>query len=172
MLLQRRSPRRVVAGAAAVITISAVVLLPWTAYLAVTLPASVTARHWPLAWTGLDVVMVAGLAMTGVLAIRRDRRVAFAAASTATVLLADAWFDVCTAAAGRPWRSRWPTWASRSARRSAASCSRGPCGETRREPEEQDAGRGTALGVVPLGQSAEGAFGRSRNMLGGHARSP
>jgi hypothetical protein len=46
--------------------------------------------------------MVAGLAMTGVLAIRRDRRVAFAAASTATVLLADAWFDVCTAAAGRP----------------------------------------------------------------------
>jgi hypothetical protein len=102
VLLQRRSPRRVVAGAAAVITISAVVLLPWTAYLAVTLPPSVTARHWPLAWTGLDVVMVAGLAMTGVLAIRRDRRVAFAAASTATVLLADAWFDVCTSAAGRP----------------------------------------------------------------------
>jgi hypothetical protein len=28
--------------------------------------------------------------------------VAFAAASTATVLLADAWFDVCTSPAGRP----------------------------------------------------------------------
>jgi hypothetical protein len=67
-----------------------------------TLPASVSARHWPLAWTGLDVVMAAGLAATAWLAIRRDRRLAFPAVSTATLLLADAWFDVCTAPSGGP----------------------------------------------------------------------
>jgi len=36
-----------------------------------------------------------------VLALRRDRRVAFVAASTATVLFMDGWFDVCTASAGQ-----------------------------------------------------------------------
>jgi hypothetical protein len=84
------------------IAVSAVVLLPWAAYLALSLPANVSARHWPLAWTGLDVVMAAGLAATARLAVRRDRRLAFPAVSTATLLLVDAWFDVCTAPAGRP----------------------------------------------------------------------
>jgi hypothetical protein len=102
VLLQCRSPRSVVPGMAAFITGSAVILLPWIAYLAMTLPPSVSARHWSLAWTGLDAAMAIGLAATGVLAIRRDRRVAFAAASTATMLLADAWFDVCTSPGGRP----------------------------------------------------------------------
>ncbi|MGH3253290.1 MAG: hypothetical protein ACRDOI_44705 [Trebonia sp.] len=102
MLLQYRPPRRVIPGVAAFVTGSAVILLPWIAYLAITLPPSVIARHWPLAWAGLDAAMAAGLAATGLLAIRRDRRVAFAAASTATVLLTDAWFDVCTSPAGRP----------------------------------------------------------------------
>jgi hypothetical protein len=84
------------------IAISAVVLVPWAAYLALSLPASVSARHWPIAWTGLDVVMATGLAATAWLAVRRDRRTAFPAASTATLLLVDAWFDVCTAPAGMP----------------------------------------------------------------------
>jgi hypothetical protein len=83
------------------IAASAVILVPWAAYLALTLPASVSARHWPVAWTGLDVVMAAGLAATAWLAVRRDRRMALPAVSTATLLLADAWFDVCTAPAGR-----------------------------------------------------------------------
>jgi hypothetical protein len=84
------------------IAVSAVVLFPWAAYLAVSLPASVSARHWPAAWAGLDVVMAAGLAVTAWLAVRRDRRMAFPAVATATLLLADAWFDVCTAPAGGP----------------------------------------------------------------------
>lgn len=102
MLLICNSPRRLVSGVAAAITASAVILLPWIAYLASTLPSTVSARHWPLAWAGLDSVLAVGLAATGVLAIRRDRRAAFAAASTATVLLMDGWFDVCTSPSGRP----------------------------------------------------------------------
>jgi len=84
------------------LAVSSCVLFPWAAYLAATLPASVSARHWPLAWTGLDVAMAAGLAATAWLAVRRDRRLAFPAVSTATLLFADAWFDVCTAPAGGP----------------------------------------------------------------------
>jgi hypothetical protein len=84
------------------IAVSAVILLPWAAYLALSLPASVSARHWPLAWTGLDVLMAAGLATTAWLAVRRNRLLAFPAVSTATLLLVDAWFDVCTAPAGGP----------------------------------------------------------------------
>ena len=101
MLLRRKSPRPLMSGAAALVTVSAVVLLPWIAYLAMTLPSSVSARHWLLVWIGLDSAMAAGLAVTGVLALRRDRRVAFVAASTATVLFMDGWFDVCTAPAGQ-----------------------------------------------------------------------
>jgi len=84
------------------IAVSAVVLVPWAAYLALSLPASVSARHWPVAWAGLDVVMAVGLAATAWLAGRRDRRMTFPAVSTATLFLVDAWFDVCTAPAGRP----------------------------------------------------------------------
>lgn len=101
MLLTRKSPRGLVSGAAALVTASAVVLLPWIIYLAATLPPSVSARHWPLVWIGLDSAMAVGLAVTGVLAWRRDGRVAFVAASTATVLFMDGWFDVCTAPSGQ-----------------------------------------------------------------------
>ena len=101
MLLTRKSPHRLVSGAAALVTVSAVILLPWTAYLATTLPPSISARHWPLVWIGLDAVMAVGLASTGVLACRRDRRVVLTATSTATMLFTDSWFDVCTAGSGR-----------------------------------------------------------------------
>ena len=84
------------------VAVSAAVLVPWAAYLAVSLPASVNARHWPATWAGLDVVMAAGLAATAWLAVRRDRRMTFPAVSTATLFLVDAWFDDCTAPAGRP----------------------------------------------------------------------
>lgn len=94
--------RRLCRWAAALVIASAVVLLPWAAYLAVTLPSSVSAQHWPVAWAGLDTAMAAGLAATGWLALRRDRRVALVAVSTATVLFMDAWFDVCTASPGQP----------------------------------------------------------------------
>ena len=87
---------------ATLVMVSAVILLPWIAYLAISLPPSISARHWPLVWAGLDTAMAAGLAGTGWLAFRRDRRIAFCAASTATVLVMDAWFDVCTSPAGQP----------------------------------------------------------------------
>ncbi len=75
-------------------------LLPWMIYLAVSLPVHTTAWHWPAAWIGLDALKAGGLIGTGVLLLRRDARYCLIAMATAGVLLADAWFDVATAAPG------------------------------------------------------------------------
>jgi hypothetical protein len=75
-------------------------LLPWSAVLAVTLPATAQAQHWALAWTGLDVAEAAAALATAVLLSRGDRRASLPAAAAGTLLLIDAWFDVCTSAPG------------------------------------------------------------------------
>ena len=49
-------------------------LLPWLVYLAVSLPASPRAWHWPAAWAGLDALEAAGLISTGLLLRRGDSR--------------------------------------------------------------------------------------------------
>lgn len=72
-------------------------LLPWIAVLGLTLPDVVAAQHWRLAWTGLDTAEAAGLLLTAWLLNRGDARTPLVATATATLLLADAWFDVVTA---------------------------------------------------------------------------
>lgn len=75
-------------------------LIPWLVVLAAALPATATARHWGVAWAGLDGMEAAGLLATGVLLARDDERGRLTAMSTATLLAADAWLDVMTAPAG------------------------------------------------------------------------
>jgi phosphoribosylamine---glycine ligase len=75
-------------------------LLPWMAYLAVSLPASPVAWHWPAAWVGLDAMEAAGLGSTGVLMLRRNPRYCLTAIATAALLTVDAWFDVTTSPPG------------------------------------------------------------------------
>ncbi|GAB3134928.1 hypothetical protein [Amycolatopsis sp. NPDC004378] len=72
-------------------------LLPWIAVLGTTLPDVVAAQHWRLAWTGFDAAEAFGLLVTAWLLGRGDPRTPLAATATATLLLADAWFDVVTA---------------------------------------------------------------------------
>ncbi|MFJ7204235.1 hypothetical protein ACIQWR_11960 [Streptomyces sp. NPDC098789] len=91
----RRAPR-----AATVLTAAGMALVPWIAVLAKTLPHTVEVSHWSTAWIGLDVMLAAGLAGTGLLVKRDDPRAGALAAATAAALVLDAWFDVTTAAAG------------------------------------------------------------------------
>ncbi len=79
-------------------------LVPWSAFLARTLPSSTRVRHWALAWTGLDVAEAAAAGASAWLLGRDDRRAAASLASLTGLLVADAWFDVCTASAGRDLR--------------------------------------------------------------------
>ncbi len=74
----------------------AVVLIPWTALLFLTLPPHYRANHWWLAWGGFDVALGISLATTAVATLRRSPLGEIAAAVTGTLLICDACFDVLT----------------------------------------------------------------------------
>lgn len=76
-------------------------LVPWSGFLAATVPSTTAVRHWNVAWCGLDLCEASTALATAWLTARRDRRAPRAAAVLATLLCVDAWFDVCTAAPGR-----------------------------------------------------------------------
>lgn len=76
-------------------------LLPWCVLLGAILPATARAQNWSLAWAGLDGAEAFSALATGVLlATRADAWAALTAVAGGTLLLADAWFDVCTSAPG------------------------------------------------------------------------
>jgi hypothetical protein len=75
-------------------------LIPWTVYLAVTLPKRDIDTHYRGAWVGFDLLLVAAIVLTAYYAFRMDTRVQIPATATATLLIVDAWFDVMTAGRG------------------------------------------------------------------------
>jgi hypothetical protein len=77
------------------------ILVPWTWYLAETLPSRQLSPHYDVAWAGFDVMLLAGLASTAYFALRRSRYLAAAASATAALLVVDVWFDVVTAPAAQ-----------------------------------------------------------------------
>jgi hypothetical protein len=74
----------------------AVGLLPWIAWLFLSLPDEATAAHWRLAWGGFDIGLSVALASTAFLVFRRSPLAQTSAAVTGTMLVCDAWFDVLT----------------------------------------------------------------------------
>jgi hypothetical protein len=78
----------------------AVALLPWTAYLSVTLSSKHVTDHWDVVWAGLDLFEASTLVALFVAVIRRSEFVPVFAAVAGTALLCDAWFDVMTAGPG------------------------------------------------------------------------
>jgi hypothetical protein len=77
------------------------ILLPWTIYLAGSLPARQVSTNYGAAWAGFDVLLMLTLASTGYFALRRSRYLATAASAAAALLVVDAWFDVLTTPAGQ-----------------------------------------------------------------------
>jgi hypothetical protein len=71
-------------------------LLPWIAWLFVSLPDEATAAHWRLAWGGFDVGLAIALGTTAVLIVRGSTLTEAAAGVTGAMLVCDAWFDVLT----------------------------------------------------------------------------
>lgn len=76
----------------------ATALIPWTVYLALTLPLHQVISHYRGVWVGYDIVLIVVLGRIGWFASRRDPRVVLTGTAGATLLVADAWFDVMTAA--------------------------------------------------------------------------
>jgi hypothetical protein len=80
-----------------VFAVLAIGTVPWTVYLAMTLPEDIETRNYRWAWVGFDAGLIALLVLTAYLAYRGQRYVAMTATATATALIIDAWFDVMTA---------------------------------------------------------------------------
>ncbi|WP_412736348.1 hypothetical protein [Krasilnikovia sp. MM14-A1259] len=78
----------------AVIGCSTVALLPWTWYLAVSLPSQHHADQWRVAWVGFDLGLVGCFAAASWLGWRRHRTAVPVLAATAALLCCDAWFDI------------------------------------------------------------------------------
>lgn len=77
-------------------------LLPWTAYLILTLPGKhLQTGYYDFAWGGFDIGLAALLVATGVGLLRRKLWVQSTATAAATMLLCDAWFDVLSSHPGR-----------------------------------------------------------------------
>jgi len=76
--------------------IAALALIPWTVYLALTLPRRDVTAHYRGAWVGFDLLLVSAIVLTAYFAFRVDPRVQLPATATATLLVVDAWFDVMT----------------------------------------------------------------------------
>lgn len=72
----------------------AVLLLPWIAYLAASLPRSQSVSTWRLAWVGFDVVLAACFGLTGWWLLGRRQVAILGLSGTAALLFCDAWFDV------------------------------------------------------------------------------
>ena len=80
-------------------------LSAWIIVLGLSLPKRYDAAHWNLAWIGFDVALLVALAATAWAAVRRRAIIVLLATITATLLCADAWFDVTTARSRDLWVS-------------------------------------------------------------------
>ena len=87
------------------LVVACMALIAWTIVLGLTLPRRYDAAHWNLAWVGFDVALLAGLAGTAWAAWRRRAIIVLFATATATLMCADAWFDVTTARSSDLWVS-------------------------------------------------------------------
>ena len=80
-------------------------LIPWTVYLAITLPDKYIAHNWPATWVGFDVLLLVFMAVTALLGLLRRQLLVLTAFTTGILLICDAWFDVMTAAPDDRWLS-------------------------------------------------------------------
>jgi len=69
-------------------------LIPWTLYLAATLPGRHEQHAYAVTWAGFDVALAVLLAATGYGLVRGRLWVQGVAAAAAALLVCDAWFDV------------------------------------------------------------------------------
>ncbi|NEA35054.1 hypothetical protein [Streptomyces sp. SID13031] len=84
----------------AVLVVCVVTLIPWTVYLAITLPGHYVARNWVATWVGFDILLITMLTVTAIAGWRRRQLVFPTAFASGVLLICDAWFDVMTSQPG------------------------------------------------------------------------
>lgn len=101
--MRRRPPtlRRVVIAVFGTIGVG---LVPWGIWLGASLRPDHTTDRWDVVWTGFDLALAAAFSLTAIAAWRRSPWVGALAATTGTLLLVDAWFDVILESHGNDLR--------------------------------------------------------------------
>jgi hypothetical protein len=77
--------------------IGAAVLIPWIVYLSRSLPKTYSVQAWNVVWIGFDIALAVCLGVTGWWVLQRRQVAMFGLVVAATLLVCDAWFDVCLA---------------------------------------------------------------------------
>lgn len=89
-----------------VFALGVLVMIPWSAWLAWSLPERSLAVNYDLAWAGFDVLLTLVLAAVAISAWRGGRWLPPLASATASLLVVDAWFDVVTShGRGERWEA-------------------------------------------------------------------
>lgn len=78
----------------------AIGLLPWTAYLSVTLPPRHESVHWDIVWPGFDIGLALAIGATVIALVRCSGYLPILASVAGALLLCDAWFDTLTSQPG------------------------------------------------------------------------
>jgi hypothetical protein len=84
---------------------SSIAMIPWVAYLYVTLPDRYEAHNWTVTWVGFDILLVGFMMATAVLGYLRRQLLMLAAFTSGVLLICDAWFDLMTAGPKDLWLS-------------------------------------------------------------------
>ena len=131
-------------------------LVPWAIWLGATLRPDHTTDRWDVVWTGFDVGLALAFALTALAAWRRSPWVGALAATTGTLLLVDAWFDIVLESHGKDIR----TAIMRGRARRAPGCRRSATGSPiarRGSSPGVDVARADALHLAAAGERpAEG----------------
>jgi hypothetical protein len=96
----RRTIERIRKRRTVLMLICAVALVPWTVYLAITLPSHYVARNWVVTWVGFDILLLTMLVLTALAGWKRRQYVFPTAFASGVLLICDAWFDVMTSQRG------------------------------------------------------------------------
>jgi hypothetical protein len=75
-------------------TAMGIFLVPWAIWLGATLRPDHTTDRWDVVWTGFDLGLALAFVLTAVAAWRRSPWVGALAATSGTLLVVDAWFDI------------------------------------------------------------------------------
>jgi hypothetical protein len=100
LVLNPRTMQRIRKWRLALLLLAVVALIPWTVYLANTLPNHYVARNWVATWVGFDILLLAMLIATAIAGWRRRQLLFPFAFATGVLLICDAWFDVMTSQRG------------------------------------------------------------------------
>jgi hypothetical protein len=77
-----------------VLFLGVIVLIPWTIYLAFTLPDNFSAHYWSIAWVGFNIALITVLGFATWAAYYQRQILVAASIVAATLIICDAWFDV------------------------------------------------------------------------------